>query len=719
MHIESIELRNFGCLRERRFELAPGLNVIKGPNEAGKSTLQAAILTALFVKPTSDTEELKARRSWGTEERFRLALELAAPAGRFLLEKDFQARTARLAQSDGGSVVADVNAVQATLERDLGLRSPSLFQSTACIPQEQLADIKSGRDEITALLERQVTGAGDEATAGQALGDLGEEVRKLSVGLHDTEPKRPGPIRRLRDEIEKLKQELTDAESGLGRTERGRRELEQAEQEAAALEQDLAVKEALLEKAGKRRELEQALAQATRRCDELDERLEAIGKLQQQREQAAQRVHQRSRIAEHGPGALTTIAQHEAGAKGREEEAARAEEDLRQAEEAEAAAAPPVPIFNRLTIAGLALVAVAAAAGFAYKPLWAAVLPGLALILWGLLRAHSAPQVDYVQRKSEAAKRAYAAQQAAEQSREAARAAAAQLGCQTPQELRERVEEAQKAAAEAERLRAEIKGLLAGRDPGQLQEEHRQARGERQGLEDRLADSELAGTELDPQQYEALRQEIARARSRQADLQRQADESRLAMARAEVDPEEVSALREHLSAAQDRLLAHEHRLAVYELAREAIAEARGETLRQATDVLAPRLGELLAPLTGDRYARVEVDEKTLEIRVWSAAKDGYIAVGESKDARRQRIEQSEMSAGTRAQAFLAARLALVDLIWPQDRPPLLLDDPLVSFDPHRQQAAAALLKTYARDGQVLLFTCSHAYDSFADRIIEL
>lgn len=48
MKLLNIKLNGFGKLVNREFQLAPGLNLVFGPNEAGKSTLQRAILSALY-----------------------------------------------------------------------------------------------------------------------------------------------------------------------------------------------------------------------------------------------------------------------------------------------------------------------------------------------------------------------------------------------------------------------------------------------------------------------------------------------------------------------------------------------------------------------------------------------------------------------------------------------------------------------------------------------
>ena len=47
LEIIRMQLIGFGKFRDRTIELSPGLNLLEGPNEAGKSTIQA-FLTGMF-----------------------------------------------------------------------------------------------------------------------------------------------------------------------------------------------------------------------------------------------------------------------------------------------------------------------------------------------------------------------------------------------------------------------------------------------------------------------------------------------------------------------------------------------------------------------------------------------------------------------------------------------------------------------------------------------
>ena len=53
MRIRRLQLRDVRRYRELDIDLAPGLTVVRGPNEAGKSTIQRAIELALTRRVTS------------------------------------------------------------------------------------------------------------------------------------------------------------------------------------------------------------------------------------------------------------------------------------------------------------------------------------------------------------------------------------------------------------------------------------------------------------------------------------------------------------------------------------------------------------------------------------------------------------------------------------------------------------------------------------------
>jgi hypothetical protein len=118
------------------------------------------------------------------------------------------------------------------------------------------------------------------------------------------------------------------------------------------------------------------------------------------------------------------------------------------------------------------------------------------------------------------------------------------------------------------------------------------------------------------------------------------------------------------------------------------------------------MGRDLARLTGGRYRRIEIDDRTLDLEVWAPEKGDWVPV-------------SRLSKGTIDQIYLAARIGLVRLVTQGRRPPLILDDPFVTFDDARAARAALLLRELSTDFQVIYLACSNRYDGLADAVVEL
>ena len=95
---------------------------------------------------------------------------------------------------------------------------------------------------------------------------------------------------------------------------------------------------------------------------------------------------------------------------------------------------------------------------------------------------------------------------------------------------------------------------------------------------------------------------------------------------------------------------------------------------------------LIGEVTDNKYTDIKVDEK-LEIKVgWNG---DYILL-------------DKLSAGTMDQVYFALRLAVADLMLGKDQMPLLLDDSFALYDENRVKAA---LKQIAGRKQILLFSC--------------
>lgn len=149
MFVNRVCLKNFKRFEKLERELGPGINVVKGPlNEIGKSTLLDGLVVALFENPKSTKKELERYTTWGSDRRCQTVIEFEAEGKKYLLEKDFDMKTIRLAHVDTGREWSTAHEVAEKLRELIGTDSATLFLSTSCIRQNEVTDISSGRKEI-------------------------------------------------------------------------------------------------------------------------------------------------------------------------------------------------------------------------------------------------------------------------------------------------------------------------------------------------------------------------------------------------------------------------------------------------------------------------------------------------------------------------------------------------------------------------------------------
>ena len=128
------------------------------------------------------------------------------------------------------------------------------------------------------------------------------------------------------------------------------------------------------------------------------------------------------------------------------------------------------------------------------------------------------------------------------------------------------------------------------------------------------------------------------------------------------------------------------------LAMEVLDEANTDLRGRFSPALGRRTAEIFAALTSGRYDAVVLD-RDFRLSAQLAGEHVYRDAG-------------FLSAGTADQLYLAVRLAICDLVLPPEaKAPLVLDDALSNFDDGRCQTALRYLREAARERQILLFTC--------------
>ena len=162
------------------------------------------------------------------------------------------------------------------------------------------------------------------------------------------------------------------------------------------------------------------------------------------------------------------------------------------------------------------------------------------------------------------------------------------------------------------------------------------------------------------------------------------------------DPVVLSSAAERM---QEELAGLEGEYASIRMAMEALDAANTTLQNRFSPELGRRAAEIFAELTEGKYSGVVLD-RSFHLSAEPTGDTLY------RDA-------ALLSAGTADQLYLATRLAICDLVLPEEKQvPIILDDALANFDDERAAAALRWLKEEAKHRQILLFTCHRREGDF-------
>ena len=150
-----------------------------------------------------------------------------------------------------------------------------------------------------------------------------------------------------------------------------------------------------------------------------------------------------------------------------------------------------------------------------------------------------------------------------------------------------------------------------------------------------------------------------------------------------------SVLRAELSAVQERIRRLEQTYEAVCLALETLNQARAELQRKFAPRISGRSRILMERITAGRYNRLTLNEDL-----------SLLAAADREETLQEILWRSD---GTVDQLYVALRLAVAEELIPNV--PLVLDDAFVRFDDKRLKAVLDILRETAEQKQVILFTC--------------
>jgi len=217
MKLLELHLAGFGRLVDRRFTFAPGLNLVYGPNEAGKSTLQRAIMAMLFGYfdegriSQEQRAVMAADKPWDTKAPFSGKLIYTLDNGqRFLIKRIFSPRsqTSLMSLPDNTDVSHQFKSASDGrlffAESHLGMSRP-VFGNVCSVRQAELAALESSAvGTITSTIMRLSAAGSSDTTTDDALAALDRAMRD-DVGTPRAWTKPLAQASRLLTELETLR----------------------------------------------------------------------------------------------------------------------------------------------------------------------------------------------------------------------------------------------------------------------------------------------------------------------------------------------------------------------------------------------------------------------------------------------------------------------------------------------------------------------------------
>jgi DNA repair exonuclease SbcCD ATPase subunit len=725
VRITRLQIRNLRRHADLDLPLAPGLTVIRGPNESGKTTIQRALELALTRRVTSGSAELDGMRSWtaGEEDRPWVRLEFEQDLDDRVvtgsLEKSFRGARGTVLLEEGGHSTTDPARADEIMAELTGIPSEAFFRSTASVRHHELDDLARDEAALRDRLQASISG-GDRGTSRSR-----KKLERALFDLNTKGEKNPGKIKAAEAMFAQETAAQRNGEVALAQLERDRDALSTARERRAVAEANLVEKRSLLDKArvAERLQVERDVAkQRFERYRSAVEVSEEIGRLEGAHPSRMELPLLREILAKVRE-ADVRIRELRAQLAGEVEVKMEVQEPTPRAWRPTAIgaivlilAAAFLILIDRLRLFPLAIPTVTIAGSGSPLALSGPIVLGALLLLFGVVmalvgRRQRIRAMDFRRtrnlRDAEIERRLRGRSMIEQELNMAEVLLSNQLSSIDLPDLAavQALLEAEEAhTANILRLRAQLEGLV-GREWSETLPQLRDAAAYE------IEQKSGALEELGPIAHEARARERLEVEVADADRTLGVVRDEEAGARARVDQnatdaEEVAGHAEKAELWAEQLAALQRRARVYDTTLKALEAAERATIRTATRYLEQRMVVDIERVTAGRYRRVQVNDEDLGIRVFAPERDDWVDV-------------SSLSQGTLDLVYLAARIGLVRLVTGDRRPPLVLDDPFVTLDDARAERALALLKEISADFQVIYLTTSDRYDATADAVCVL
>lgn len=650
----------YGKLDQARLDLQPGLNVICAPNEGGKSTwcrFLLAMFYGLNTRQRGDLADKNRFQPW-SGSLMQGKLELSVGNKELTLSRRTQRPDAPLGvfsctYSGTDTPVPGLDAARCG-ETLLGVPQ-SVYQRCAFIPSGSLAI------DADADLERRISAlisTGDEKIS------FSQVESRLKKQLHQRKYNRSGSIPLLEAEITGLRAAQQEAQTLTGQLENLQQQLSQAREDQARRRQARlqVAQEALREK---ERRL-QALPDSSD-LQRINQQLGAVRSLGDQVQQAQEAVSRQESAIEDQLQELNRNPLH----------------PMTKAQlEAQLQIQPPAPPQVAQLLISLALGL--CGGGFLWyeidrpQVLWLCLACAVTALAAGNFLRLLIRRI----RLQQSRRRELSRQEELRKLAESYLPALEELEAQ-----RALLRQKQQILSDGDRrLRTQLSGLLS--QVSRWDDSVQSAGDIRRFVRETAQNRDRLAQELHQAQTQLLQAQMSDADDTVTHLQQQ-----IAQVQGRLDAgRDAQALGDQISRLEEELVRQQAEYDALRLSLDALQAANTTLQNRFSPELGRRAAEIFADMTGSTWSHILLD------------REFHLSAESGSDPTRRSVQL--LSAGTADQLYLAVRLAICEMILPPEQnPPLILDDALLTFDDARLSTTLDYLTRLGAQRQILLFTC--------------
>lgn len=650
----------YGKLDQARLDLQPGLNVICAPNEGGKSTwcrFLLAMFYGLNTRQRGDLADKNRFQPW-SGSLMQGKLELSVGDKELTLSRRTQRPDAPLGvfsctYSGTDTPVPGLDAARCG-ETLLGVPQ-SVYQRCAFIPSGSLAI------DADADLERRISAlisTGDEKIS------FSQVESRLKKQLRQRKYNRSGSIPLLEAEIAGLRAAQQEAQTLTGQLENLQQQLSQAREDQARRRQARlqAAQESLREKES----CLQALPDSSD-LQRINQQLGAVRSLGDQVQQAQEAVSRQESAIEAQLRELNRNPLH----------------PMTKAQlEAQLQIQPPSPPQVAQLLISLALGL--CGGGFLWyeidrpQVLWLCLACAVTTLAAGNFLRLLIRRI----RLQQSRRRELSRQEELRKLAESYLPALEELEAQ-----RALLRQKQQILSDGDRrLRTQLSGLLS--QVSRWDDSVQSAGDIRRFVRETAQNRDRLAQELHQAQTQLLQAQMSDADDTVTHLQQQ-----IAQVQGRLDAgRDAQALGDQIARLEEELVRQQAEYDALRLSLDALQAANTTLQNRFSPELGRRAAEIFADMTGSTWSHILLD------------REFHLSAESGSDPTRRSVQL--LSAGTADQLYLAVRLAICEMILPPEQnPPLILDDALLTFDDARLSTTLDYLTRLGAQRQILLFTC--------------